>query len=439
MRWGAVAGLFAVLCWAAPAPAQEDADGAVRESAHYRLTCWGDITADQAGELLAIAEQLYVLLGKHFRAAPILKRGQDKLAIKMWADREAYRAAARADGVPAELVDYGGVYWTGTRIAYFFRQPSAYTTRHLFIHELTHQFQYHAVLRNGRSPVPRWYKEGIAEYFGYHHWDGTTLVCGQPDVVCLETRLPDIAARAKRGEFDPVAILKGDADPDYAEAWALVYYLLHRAEPAVAKRFRALQPTIAAGRKPAASIRTLLAAGGKRFAPHCVDATAGGHITWAIDWRHWDARGDVVKEFDGALEGESKVVALVRTHGRVTADTAMIEATPEIHGGRAGVCAAYGSTNDFVALDCTAKGQARLVRRRGGKWLPPIHAKVDATARPVLKLVVGADGTCTAYVNGTQVIRKKLDGCTPQGAVALLVDGGRSRFHDIHLPPLTHE
>lgn len=425
--WGAWAVLSTVVA-AAPASAQE-APGVLHTSTHYELTTYGDITPDDAAELLRLAEQLHGLLGKHFRAQPVLRRGQPRLQIQMWTTRDAFRTHALADGVPERLVQSGGVYWTGTRRAYFFRQPSPYATRHLWLHELTHQFHYHAVLNNGTPSIPSWYMEGIAEYFAYHNWDGTTLECGRSDVVCLEQRIPELRRKAQAGAFDPLAVLDGTVPSDYGTAWALVHYFLKGADPGTQKWFRSLEPKIWNGAAKSWTPKTLGRGRPEVLGAHLTAWTANVVTTWKIDWRHWDAVGT-------AIAGDSKVVALVRTTGTVMGPEAVIEADVQIGAGRAGVCAAYASTENFVAFDCTADGKARLVRRQAGKWQTLAHGETTLDGPPTLKLTIQADGTCIGSIDGAAVITTRLADLNIQGHVALLNEAGRSTFDKIILPRL---
>jgi hypothetical protein len=433
-----VAAYGAMLALHAPAAHAQAATpaGVVHTSKHYELTTHGAIATADAAELLQVAEQLHAKLLKHFRAKPVLRRGQPLMQIKMWATRDGFRTNALADGVPESLLGAGGVYWTGTRRAYFYRQPSRYKTRHLWLHELTHQFQYHAVLNNGRHNVPGWYMEGIAEFFAYHHWDGTTLECGQSDIICLERGIPELTAQAKQGKFDPVAILAGKTKSDYESAWALVHYFLKGADRATLKLFRAMEPKIWKGAQKSWAPKTLGRGNPARLGTQISGWMAGVRTTWKLDWKMWEAIGDI--HDGGAIAGDSNVVGVMRTHGHCSDDTAAISAAVEIGAGRAGVCAGYDSTNDFVVFDCTAAGKARLVRRQGGKWHTLAHATVQPGKRPVLKLTIAPDGTCTAYVNGTQAITKKLNSVRVRGHCALLIEGGRSRFFDVVLPALEY-
>src|SRR5688572_16225379 len=147
-------------------------DPVVLESEHYRLTAWPPFAEGE--EYLRLAEALHGKLREHFGAEP--PKGA-KLEVLFWPDAESYKAGGRADGVAEGALSAGGVYWTGTKKAYFWRQPSANFTRHLFLHELVHQFHFLAVMDN-QARCPAWYSEGLAEHFGHHRWDGTTLEPG---------------------------------------------------------------------------------------------------------------------------------------------------------------------------------------------------------------------------------------------------------------------
>ena len=98
-RTAAVAGVLGTWCALAPAAPAQNA-GVVHTSKRYELTTYGDISKDDAAEMLELAEQLYDQLAKHFRAKPVLRRNQPRMQIKMWTTRDAYRTNALADGVP---------------------------------------------------------------------------------------------------------------------------------------------------------------------------------------------------------------------------------------------------------------------------------------------------------------------------------------------------
>ncbi|MCI0343369.1 MAG: hypothetical protein L0216_19860 [Planctomycetales bacterium] len=409
---------LAALALAAP---QDPAAGPERvlESAHYRLVAVGDLP--EAEGYLKLAEALHERLTAHFGVAP---RGPGKLEIRFWATVEGYKSGASAEGVPAALLEAGGVYWTGTRRAYFWRQPSPYGTRHLFLHELTHQFHYLAVMDNS-ARAPAWYCEGLAEHFAWHRWDGEKLECGQSDVLALEQRIPQVVEKARRGEYDLAAILSGRERADYGSAWAAVHFLLSGPDRALTARFRAEERRLWLGKKGdvAAAILGPRPAAASEAARRFLSGLA---TTWKIEWIAWDAVGrDVV--------GESQTVAIVRTRREHAAPVA-IEATAEAERGRAGLVAGFRSTDEFLAMDAGPDGAVRLLRRRAGKWEVLASARVARGASRRLRLEVAADGRLAASVEGKEVASARLEPGAAAGPVGLLVDGGRCRFSDFRLP-----
>jgi hypothetical protein len=383
---------------------------AVHESAHYRLEVAGDI-GDPA-DYLRLAEALYAQLAAYHGATPSPRR---RLEIRFWDTREAYLAGGQADGLTREELDAGGYYATKTQRAYFWKQPSAYATRHLFLHELTHQFQYLAVLGGSQRPGQSWYLEGVAEEFGYHRWDGTTLQTGLSDVVCLERRVVDVKARAAAGTFDLVAIIEGRSAFDRADFWGVVHFLRHGADPATQRLWRTLERKLWKGAGNAVVARELLAGGrGPALAAAARTFVAAVPHTWAIEWIEWDMRGD-------ALRGWSATQALLRTHAGYAGAT-WIEATVEPGTGRAAIGVGQTKGPDLTGLALEADGTVHWVGRASGG-----ERRVDP-ARPVrLRVEALADGTLRGTVDGTPVADARVAGGLT-GHCALLVGGGERCF-----------
>lgn len=393
-----------------PAPA---ADGpAVHESTHYRLEVNGDI--GDAADYLALAEALYAQLAAYHGAAPAPRR---KLEIRFWQTRDAYLAGGEADGLTRGELDAGGYYAPKTQRAYFWRQPSAYATRHLFLHELTHQFQYLAVLGGSQRPGQAWYLEGIAEEFGYHRWDGTTLQTGLSDVVCLEQRVVQAKARAAAGTLDLVAIIEGRSQFDRADFWAVVHFLRHGTDPATQRLWRVLERKLWKGAGNAVIARELLAgARGPALAAAARAFIANVPHTFAIEWIDWDLHGD-------ALVGTSATQALLRTHAHY-AGAAWIEATLEPGTGRAAIGVGQAKGPDFTGLALEADGTVRWMGRASGEG-----RRVDP-AKPVrLRVEWPGDGTLKGTVDGAALPDARADGSLA-GRCALLVGGGTRRFRD---------
>ncbi|MEM9352520.1 MAG: hypothetical protein AAGA92_05865 [Planctomycetota bacterium] len=83
-------------------------------------------------------------------------------------DRERFRALRL---MPREKPGFVNGF-ANAKALWLVEQPSAYYRRHLLLHEGTHAF----VLSRFSELGPDWYREGVAELFGTHTWDGERLV-----------------------------------------------------------------------------------------------------------------------------------------------------------------------------------------------------------------------------------------------------------------------
>lgn len=113
------------------------------------------------------------------------------------------------------------------RMSYF---HDWYRTRRVMLHEGRHQFD--SLVAQKIFQMPAWYKEGTAEYWSMHEWDGKTLKMGQlvPDVnyslwFCRKL----LKKRKINGAEDTLnQDWWGVVDPEfYQNSWAFVYYLKH--------------------------------------------------------------------------------------------------------------------------------------------------------------------------------------------------------------------
>jgi len=359
------------------------------ESTHYRLTFYGGFS--EAPEYVDLAEALHEKLRAHFGAEP---REKGKLEIRFWTTADDYKAGGRADGVPADRLQAGGVYWTGTRRAYFWRQPTPYSTRHLFLHELTHQFHFLAVMNN-EARGPGWYHEGIAEYFAYHRWDGKKLETGLHDVVALEERVPHVVEAARAGRLDYAGLVRGTTPSDYGTSWALVHYL--RSTPG----FKAIEPKL--WKSGADASKLLLAPNAEAASDAAAKYLAALRPTWKIQYVDWDQRGsDIV--------GRSDTTASITTRW----DCTSVEATVAPAKGRA-------------SIELRIAGGATFALSVAGGKATFGAASVDAGAKPRLRLEV-TGGRVRALVDGNEI--GTADGGKPAIA-ALVVAGGRAVFSDV--------
>ncbi len=124
---------------------------------------------------------------------------------------------------------------TMAQINQILAQPEALRTVSTIVHEATHQIAFNCGLHTRLSDCPRWFNEGIAEYFetpdlrSAKGWRGIGDVNG-PRVEQFQRYLPSRAAdsletliRDDRRFTNPKQAL--DA---YAEAWALTYFLIRQ-------------------------------------------------------------------------------------------------------------------------------------------------------------------------------------------------------------------
>ena len=156
--------------------------GFVATTTHYTLHLDG-FDAAEAENLAILAELATEGFAASFGAATA-----GPLEAFVAADQAGFQAQLAADGLgPVEGA--GGYYEPSNGRAYLYRQPPAYCSRVLLLHELVHQWQ-DAVETNGGLPV--WYVEGLAEGLSRHHWDGA----------CLQLRVRPLLCNV-RGEGPP--------------------------------------------------------------------------------------------------------------------------------------------------------------------------------------------------------------------------------------------
>ena len=142
-----------------------EGDGYLATTAHYSLHIVG-FDATESEDLAALAETAWLGFAAFFGV-----EAAGPLEVYVDADQAAFYATLARAGI-GEPEGAGGYYDPGSGDAFLFRQPTAYYSRVLLLHELTHQYQDRA---GGTSGLPFWYVEGLAEALGRHHWDGACL------------------------------------------------------------------------------------------------------------------------------------------------------------------------------------------------------------------------------------------------------------------------
>lgn len=149
------------------------------------------------------------------------------LMLEMLRTHEAYVAMIKAD---IETFDQGlanshGFFDGRACVGSFFKDW--YRTRRIVLHEARHQFD--MLISKTFAHQPAWYREGTAEYYSVHDWDGKTLQMGRLNSAINEHLffLQRICKRKKlRGA--EATVMQGDQmtiDPEfYQQSWAFVYF-----------------------------------------------------------------------------------------------------------------------------------------------------------------------------------------------------------------------
>ncbi len=156
---------------------------------HYELRAQSDRA--RAERFARMLEAAYTAYGRFFgtstEARPFL--------VKFLRDDPSFQAELRADGVVSSG-GIGGFYSPDTDTAYLHDQPTRYYTRVLLLHEAAHQFQASV---NGDADLPFWLEEGIAEYLGRHHWDGSCIDLGVLPLLSQEDTPLDALRESEAG------------------------------------------------------------------------------------------------------------------------------------------------------------------------------------------------------------------------------------------------
>ncbi|MBK9975797.1 MAG: hypothetical protein IPP14_13585 [Planctomycetes bacterium] len=127
-----------------------------------------------------------------------------------------------------------------------------YRTRRIVLHEGRHQFD--MLIAKTFGAMPAWYREGLAEFYSIHDWDGKTLQMGRlnSDInehlyflqrICKRKKLRGAAETIQQGQ-------EGAIDPEfYQQTWAFIYYC--RTGPQ-AEAFKKWEAELLAGKLPTA-------------------------------------------------------------------------------------------------------------------------------------------------------------------------------------------
>ena len=202
-----------------------------------RLAVRGAVPERWIDTTVRLADALYPALEAHFGRGPAA--AELPLRLVLFPTRARYEAALRDAGVRGTLGHSGGWTFWKKGVSYVFLQKDAWHTRRLILHELTHQFHARCRPPSRRGKGAWWYREGLAEYFGWHHRTRTGIEFGQVAELGRRGTATEARARVLADRVDPWKLGTREERSDYAEALALVAPLIAGPDADLVGRFRA--------------------------------------------------------------------------------------------------------------------------------------------------------------------------------------------------------
>jgi hypothetical protein len=261
------------------------ADAATSDSAHYHLVSTGpQAEADDWTRMLEAAWPQYA---EFFGKAPVLAKGE-RLDVGFFEAVAPMEDAIRKAGGSPPGGGEGGYYDPVSKTAYLFRQPSAWYTRALLLHECGHQF--HRQAKGISAGLPFWYGEGVVEHLSRHTWDGEHLRLGVVPMLTLENYAAKALASLASGAFDLDKVLDGKADCARPEAMHVVRYLCQGDGGKLRAQFRDAAAKLDRGGKFDASAFSHSFGATKKFMPAWHAWTETVQEPWEVLTVDWDAR-----------------------------------------------------------------------------------------------------------------------------------------------------
>ena len=387
---------------AAPASTQTLV-GVTRRTGHYDLY----IESLDVDEVADLVEQFHTQATAFFGGK---SPADSVLAVTIFATRERFHAALKADGQPE--VQAGGYYSPERKKVYLFVQPSAYFTRQLLLHEIAHQFHFLVACEN-RGPKLGMYTEGIAEFLAMHDWDGKRLTIATIPSISLEdypaAALTHFIQTLDRGF---VRMLDGLVRADRPEAWATVRFLWQE-DP---MRFREWCDRLDRHEDPVEARRAVY--GDEDLAASFEKWLESHQQPWRIATIAWQQRGEWI---EGSSPNNTVGIALLKN---APAESFLIQMKPGAAPVLAGIVVNYHGADDYRLLQWSSRESVSLLRRKNGKWTREGSWKVPLLeSGPVgFGFHVVKDGL-ELLVNGKSLITVSAD-----GAVGVHTQQGTSLF-----------
>ncbi len=203
----------------------------VSKRKNFILVC--NLPEKKRKELIEAAGALYAAHSERFKELFVKGRNWP-LVIFAFSNREEYREWVKKEGLE-KAVDCFGFYSGRKQRAYLFEGASPDVV-HMLLHEFTHQIYVERMMERGaRSNA--WIFEGFAEFFEGHDIKDGRLGKSKPHITNRYTA----KNAAKEGKLIPIEkmiaadqiseLFGGEYSAQecyiaYAQAWAMVYYLL---------------------------------------------------------------------------------------------------------------------------------------------------------------------------------------------------------------------
>ena len=291
-------------------PRAASAEGGVVEGTYVRVQ--GKVPAHWLDTAAELGDALFEQLKSDFGHAP--EKSELPLQLTIYptaaALAEAVGPAAIKREEKARGARLGGwTTWDPCR-SMVALQRDAFDTRRLVLHELVHQFvgRLQPASMRGREPI--WYREGIAEWYGWHRRTKSGIEFGAFDVVASNDAFTRIRALVFTPSWSAWPVASGQESATYESATALVAALRGTDDADLRSTFAAFERDVLARGAATRSFTKLFQAHRKRI-DEAILAWWGSHKPrWMVEGAGWDER-------DGWIEAWPKHASMATRPHRV--------------------------------------------------------------------------------------------------------------------------
>lgn len=398
------------------APVEGGERTSVADGVRYHLVSTGPKA--EADDWVRMLDAAWPQYAAFFGKSPPLAAGARLNVVFSETIDEMRAEIRRAGGAPPD--DAGGYYDPVSKTAFAWRQPSAWYTRTLVLHECAHQFHRLARVPGNVSP-PAWYGEGVVEHLSHHTWDGEKLRLGVVPMLSLEDRPGKALDAVKGGAFHLDDVLDGKAPAERPECMHLVRWLCTAEGGKLRPKFDDLAVRMDRGAKVDASDFAKAVGPWKRRLPEFLDWLKGVQQPWEPLFVDWDARGEA------ALRGTAPVVGLCRR--RADTRRVAVRVKPAVAGSwRGGILLRWAGPDDYDIGVIDNGRRAQVDRRRAGAWQRLAEVDVPRPSDGVWRLEAERSGESVVFsVFGEKVAEVE----STSSSMGLAVDAGSVDFTEI--------